>query len=140
MRLLKITILAIFIVFSAACFYLSAKKNSLPTHHAQTFQKANSKTIKGDFERENRFEEAGVKAEMSKQGDDFFIAFDNQETYKIEAVVGTEKLEEYIVRKDGKLFRVVDAGGTGGFSVDATTWACQFQLDRRRAIWRTPDS
>ena len=30
MRLLKIIILAVFIVFSAACFYLSAKKNSLP--------------------------------------------------------------------------------------------------------------
>jgi hypothetical protein len=102
-RLLKITIIAVFIVFPAACFLPSFKKNPLQTHHAQTVLKANSETVKGDFERENRFEFEGAKAAMSRNGDEFFIRFDEAEIYKIEAVVGDEKLEEYIARKDNKL-------------------------------------
>lgn len=102
MRLLKITILLSFIVFSAACLFLSAKKNPAKTHHAQTVQKANPATVKGDFERKNRFE----NATMRRQNDEFFIIFDDKETYKIEAVVGDEKLEEYVARKDGKLVRL----------------------------------
>ncbi len=120
MRFLKLTILAVFIVFSAACYFLSNKnlsvKNDSPqnqqaffTYHAQTFQKANPENIKGDFERENWFEFGDVKAAMTKVGTAFFIAFetkDQNEIYQIEAIVGTKKIEEYIARKDGKLLRL----------------------------------
>ncbi|MEP6903436.1 MAG: hypothetical protein ABJA66_17045 [Actinomycetota bacterium] len=119
MRFLKLTILAFFIAFSAACFLLSDKKLSIKnapknpqaffTHHAQTFQKANPENIKGDFECENSFEFGAVKAAMTKNGADFFIAFETKgqkETYQIEAVVGTKKIEEYIARKDTKLLRL----------------------------------
>ena len=110
MRLLKITILTAFIAFSAACLWLSANKNApVKNHHAQTLRKATAENVKGDFERENRFEFVGVRAEMSQKGTDFFISFETpnqKETYTIEAVVGTEKLEEYIARKDGKLVRL----------------------------------
>ena len=103
MRFLKITILIAFIALSAACLWLSAKRIApVKNHHAQTLRKANSETIKGDFERENRFE----NAIMRRQGDEFFITLNNQETYKIEAVVGTQKLEEYVARKDRKLVRL----------------------------------
>ncbi len=103
MRFLKITIITIFIVFSAACFLLSSNQKLVQKHHAQTVLKANSNTIKGDFERENYFEFQNAKAEMSRNGDDFFIRFNNAEIYKLELVVGDEKLEEYVARKDGKL-------------------------------------
>lgn len=116
MRFLKLTILAVFIVFSAACYFLSDNNLSIkPTpqaffkQHAQTFQKAVSENIKGDFERENQFEFGEIKALMTKNGADFFIAFetkDQKEIYQIEAVVGTKKLEEYIARIDGKLVRL----------------------------------
>ena len=103
MRLLKITILAVSIVFSAACFLHSFEQKPIQLHHAQTVLKANSETIKGDFERDHRFEFEGAKAEMSRNGDEFFIRFGDAEIYKIEAVVGDEKLEEYVTRKDHKL-------------------------------------
>jgi len=106
MRFLKITIIAIFIAFSAACFLLSANKKPVQKHHAQTVLKANPETVKGDFERENLFELNGAKAEMSRIGDEFFIRFNDAETFKIEAVVGDEKLEEYAARKDGKLLHL----------------------------------
>lgn len=112
MRLLKITILASFIVFSAACYFLSGNKIT-PTknlHHAQkTFRQATAENVKGDFERDNRFEFGGVKAKMSKNETDFFISFETgnlTETYKIEAIVGAKKLEEYIVQKDKKFIRL----------------------------------
>jgi hypothetical protein len=124
MRFLKLTSLAFFIVFSAACYLLSGKNLALKpdsnfaapqnlqmflTHHAQTFQKPNAENIKGDFERENHFELGGVKVEMSKNGADFFIAFERngqKEIYKIEGIVGTENLEEYIAEKDKKFVRL----------------------------------
>jgi hypothetical protein len=113
LKLLKLTILAVFIASSAACLLLSAKKNSLPVHHAQTVRKANPQNVKGDFERENRFE----NALMRRQGNDFFISFDNQKTYKIEAVVGDEKLEEYLADDGEKLVRLPIA-----FDLRAKRW------------------
>ncbi len=104
MRFLKITILAIFIVFSAACYLLSEKTISLQTHHSQTVREANPQNIKADFERENIFESQDIKAEMSRRGGEFFMRIDNAETFKILSVVGSKKLEEYIAEKDGKLF------------------------------------
>ena len=124
MRFLKLTILAFFIAFSAACYLLSNHNLSIKpasnfaapqnpqtslTHHAQTFQTAIAENIKGDFERENQFEAGGVTAEMSKRGADFLIAFERsgqKEIYKIAAVVGTENIEEYIAENEGKLVRL----------------------------------
>jgi hypothetical protein len=79
------------------------------THPAQTFQTAIAENIKGDFERENYFESGNVKAEMSKNGAFFFITFEQngrKDIYKIEAIVGTENLEEYIAEKDEKFVRL----------------------------------
>lgn len=124
MRILKLTITAFFLVFSAACAFISdnkffiktnennpAKKNSRAffTKHAQTLKKANPENVRGDFENENRLEYLGVKAEMKRIGDDFFVSFQTQEkleTFQIEAVIGEKKLEEYIVKKDEKLIRL----------------------------------
>ncbi len=135
MHFLKITIVAFFIVFSAAGYLLSGKNLSIKpdsnfaapqnlqtslTHHAQTFQTVIAENIKGDFERENHFESGSVKAEMSKRGADFFVTFEQngqKEIYKITAIVGTESLEEYIVEKDGKLVRLPI-----GFDIKQNRW------------------
>ncbi len=113
MRFLKFTILAIFIAFSAACLLISGKNSKTKinplTHHAQTLQKANAETVKGNFERENKFEAAGIKAEMSRVGADFFIKLERNgtaENYKIEAVVGAKTIQQYVARVDGKLVRL----------------------------------
>ena len=103
MRLLKITIIAVSTLFSAACLFRSFERTPLQRHHAQTVHQVTTKTVKGDFERENRFEADGAKAEMWRKGEEFFIGFGAAGTYKIEAVVGGEKLEEYIARKDNQL-------------------------------------
>lgn len=118
MRLLKIAIAAIFIAFTAACFFLSGenfsvkidapKKNSGASFlsHAVTLKKADAENVKGDFERENIFFYNGVKAEMTKSNDEFFAAFETEnrkEFYKIESVVGEKSVEQYVARKDGEL-------------------------------------
>lgn len=108
MRFLKITVLIFFIAFSAACYFFSVQKHSpiKNPHHSKTLRPANTENVKGDFERENRFEYAGVKVEMSKIGQDFFISFENQEKYRIKAVVGDKKIEQYVAEKEGKLIRL----------------------------------
>lgn len=118
MRLLKIAIVAAFFAFTAACFFLSDKslltKIDAPQkiskesffRHALTVQKAVTENVKGDFGRENIFFYNGVKAEMTKNGADFFAAFETEgkkEIYKIEAVVGAKYVQQYIAEKDGEL-------------------------------------
>jgi len=118
MRLLKIAVVAVFFAFTAACFFLS-DKNLLPKiaapedvsnesffQHALTVQKADAENVKGDFERENSFFYNGVKAEMTKNGADFFAAFEiegQKETYKIEEVVGAKYVQQYVANKDGEM-------------------------------------
>lgn len=118
MRLFKIAVVALFIAFTAACFFIS-DKNFLTEiaapekfskgsffDHAVTVQKADAENVKGDFERENTFFYNDVKAEMTKNGDDFFAAFETEnkkEIYKIDSVVGAKYVQQYISSKDGEL-------------------------------------
>lgn len=118
MRLLKIAIVAVFIAFTAACFFLSDENlltgfdapdeasNESFFQHALTVQKADAGNVKGDFERENTFSYNGVKAEMTKNGNDFFAAFeteDKKEIYKIEQIVGAKYVQQYIAEKGGEM-------------------------------------
>lgn len=117
MRYLKIAIIAGFIAFTAACYLFSGANLSVKFdsadktapesffQHAVTVKSANPQSVKGDFERENILFYNHVKVEMSRTGDGFFVKFTNGaeiSDYKIEAVVGAEKLQQYIAQKDGK--------------------------------------
>lgn len=117
MRLLKIAVVAVFAALTAACFFLS--DNNLLTkidspkevstesffQHALTVQKADAKNVKGDFENENFLFYNGVKAEMTKIGNEFFASFetdDKKEIFKIESVVGAKNVQQYIADKNGE--------------------------------------
>lgn len=116
-RFLKIAVVAVFIAFTAACFFLSDKhllikidapekiSNESFFEHALTVQKADAENVKGDFERENVFFYNGVKAEMTRNENDFFAAFETgsgKEIYKIEQIVGAKYVQQYVVNKDGE--------------------------------------
>lgn len=99
MRWLKTILLAAALALLSACFLLSPPATPLPVHHAQTVRKASPETVKGDFERNNHYEFAGAKAVMWRDGAAFFMQLGATETYQIEAVVGADKLEEYLARQ-----------------------------------------
>ncbi len=129
---LKITICAAFLAaFAAATFFSAATKNSAVktfaaastkaenpqncaechqanfaswhrSSHRKTVRKATVETVRGDFSGAHRLENARLKAEMIGGGANFFIKI-NDELYRIEAVVGTKYVEQYIGEKNGEL-------------------------------------
>lgn len=127
---MKITICAAFIsLFVAAMFFSQTSKTSAvqtsetkpenpqncaachqekhaswqQSNHGKTIRKATIETVRGDFVNVNYLENAGVKAEMSRVGDDFYIKI-GDENYKVAAVVGVKYIEQYVAEKDGEFY------------------------------------
>lgn len=73
------------------------------TAHRKTVRKAAPEIVRGDFERENILEDDGVKVEMTRDGDDFYIKIGDQ-SYRVESVVGGKYIEQYVARKNGELY------------------------------------
>ncbi len=73
------------------------------TAHQKTVRKATVENVQGDFERENELEYGGVKAEMTRGEENFFITI-GDDKYKIESVVGAKYIEQYVARKNGELY------------------------------------
>lgn len=67
-------------------------------------------TVQGDFERRNTLEYLGVGAKMEKRPSGFFMTFaypDGKiESYKIERIVGSRRIEQYVAKQNGQYFRL----------------------------------
>ncbi len=128
--LVKITICAAFVsLFVAAMFFSQTSKtaaiqtaeNNLETpqncaachqenhaswqrnNHSKTVRKATNETVQGDFVNVNSFENAGVKAEMKRDNENFYIKIGEQ-NHKVAAIVGVKYIEQYIAEKDGEFY------------------------------------
>jgi predicted CXXCH cytochrome family protein len=80
------------------------------THHGRMTQNISPQTVQGDFEKNNIFEYAGVKAKMERRGNEFFMSFQypdgKVETNKIERTVGSRRIEQYVTKRSGQYFRL----------------------------------
>ena len=128
--LVKITICAAFVSLSvAAMFFAQTSKNSAvqssennlenpqncaachqgnhaswqQNNHGKTVRKATNETVHGDFVNVNYFENAGVKIELSRDGENFYIKI-GDEIYQVAAVVGVKHIEQYAAEKDGEFY------------------------------------
>ena len=140
--LVKITVCAAFFTLFIAAFFLFASKSSAVqtsennsenpqscaachqenhaswriNNHGKTVKKATGENVQGDFLHNNYFENAGVKAEMSRDGEDFYIKI-GEEIYKIAAVVGVKYVEQYVAEKDGEFYSLPIA-----FNLEEKRW------------------
>lgn len=71
--------------------------------HRKTVRKATIENVRGDFSAGNNLDLAGVKAEMTGDGENFFVKI-GVDSYRIEAIVGVEHLEQYVAEKDGEFY------------------------------------
>lgn len=80
------------------------------THHSRMTQRARRGTVQGDFERENRFEYLGVRAEMTRQGDAFSMALafpdGRRQTFSIDRTVGSRRIEQYLSKQESGYVRL----------------------------------
>jgi predicted CXXCH cytochrome family protein len=80
------------------------------THHGRMTQNISPQTVQGDFEKNNSYEYAGVKAKMERRGNEFFMSFQypdgKSETNKIERTVGSRRIEQYVTKRSGQYFRL----------------------------------
>ncbi|PYS87542.1 MAG: hypothetical protein DMF62_12130 [Acidobacteria bacterium] len=80
------------------------------TFHGRMTQDISPQTVQGDFEKNNTYEYLGVKAQMERRGNEFFMSFTypdgKREINKIERTVGSRRIEQYITKQNGQYFRL----------------------------------
>lgn len=81
------------------------------TFHSRMTQDISPASVQGDFEKQNTFEYAGVKAKMEKRDAGFFmdLAYPDgkRESYKIERTVGSRRIEQYVAKtQNGQYYRL----------------------------------
>ncbi len=86
------------------------------TSHQKTVRPATVENVRGDFSRENHLESADFKAEMMRDGENFFAVIGEQ-SYKIVAVVGAKYIEQYVAEKDGEFYSL-----PVGYSLSEKRW------------------
>lgn len=117
MRPLKIATVLIFIGISTACCLLSLSDRTAKSDnddksfafHAVSLRPAAPDTVHGNFDRDNRLKFYGAEAEMTRDGDDFLMKItspNGSNSYKIKAVTGTKRIEEYVAHDGEKSIRL----------------------------------
>lgn len=80
------------------------------TFHSRMTQEARPQTVQGDFERDNTFEYLGVRAQMEKRGEQFFITFNfpdgRVQKVTVDRTVGSRRIEQYLTRQQGQYTRL----------------------------------
>jgi predicted CXXCH cytochrome family protein len=80
------------------------------TYHSRMTREATPANVQGDFTRDNSFEYLGVKARMEKRADGFFMILnlpdDTTQTTKIDRIVGSRRLEQYLTKQPNQYTRL----------------------------------
>jgi hypothetical protein len=80
------------------------------TFHSRMTQDASSKTVLGDFEHNNTFEYLGVKAQMEKRSDGFFMTFNfpngRTQTVSIDRTIGSRRIQQYLTKQQNQYTRL----------------------------------
>lgn len=80
------------------------------TFHRRMTQDATPVTVQGDFESKQTYEYLGVKAQMGKRGDAFFITFNfpdgRSQTVSVDRTVGSRRIEQYLTKQQGQYTRL----------------------------------
>lgn len=80
------------------------------TFHSRMTQQAASKTVLGDFERDNTYEFLGVRARMERRGEQYTMSFSfpdgRSQTHRIVRTVGSRRIQQYITEQDGQHTRL----------------------------------
>lgn len=72
--------------------------------HRKTVRQATSENVKGDFSAGMRLSSKDFHAEMERGDDGAFYIKINDDSYKIEAIVGENFIEQYVGAKDGEFY------------------------------------
>lgn len=80
------------------------------TYHSRMTQEAEPKAIIGDFEQNNTLEYLGVKAMMTRKGNEFFMSFQypdgRTEINKIVKTVGSRRIQQYVTKQGNNHIRL----------------------------------
>lgn len=73
-------------------------------------QEASTASVQGDFERQNTFEYLGVKAQMEKRNEGFFMTLNfpdgHNQTARIDRTVGSRRVEQYLTKQQNQYTRL----------------------------------
>jgi predicted CXXCH cytochrome family protein len=80
------------------------------TYHSKMTQEAAPAAIAGDFDKNNTFEYLGVKTQMERRGNEFYMNFEypngRKESDKIYRTTGSRRMQQYITRQNGQYTRL----------------------------------
>jgi hypothetical protein len=80
------------------------------TFHSRMTQEAKPATVQGDFEKNNRFDFLGVKAQMERKNDQFSMTFSfpdgRSQTLNIDRTIGSRRIEQYLTRQQNQYTRL----------------------------------